>query len=82
MVASRVTRAWWPDMSIMSGGSMDKLIKLARSKKESFEVDVVSSWVVQILLALNYMHAHHVLHRDLKPGNIFLTSNKMIKASI
>ena len=47
---------------------MDKLIKIARHNRTGFGEESVSCWVVQILLALNYMHSNHVLHRDLKPG--------------
>ena len=33
----------------------------------------------QILLALAHIHSHNVLHRDIKPGNLFLNKWKDIK---
>ena len=39
----------------------------------------VVEWFVQIAMALQYMHENHILHRDLKTQNIFLTRNKIIK---
>jgi NIMA (never in mitosis gene a)-related kinase len=39
----------------------------------------VLRWLIQILLALAHIHAHNVLHRDIKPGNLFLNKWKDIK---
>mmetsp|Transcript_49388 Transcript_49388/g.89391 ORF Transcript_49388/g.89391 Transcript_49388/m.89391 type:complete len:1256 (+) Transcript_49388:108-3875(+) len=33
-------------------------------------------WFVQLTLALNYIHQRHVLHRDLKSSNIFMTTSE------
>ena len=33
----------------------------------------------QMISAIRYMHAHHVLHRDLKTANIFLTREGTVK---
>ena len=47
--------------------------------KEARFIGQVISWLIQIGLALQYMHDEHILHRDLKTQNIFLTKNNMIK---
>ena len=37
------------------------------------------NWVVQISLALKHVHDRKGIHKDIKPGNIFLTNGGMIK---
>lgn len=39
----------------------------------------IFNWFVQICLALEYVHARRVIHRDIKTQNIFLTGNNTIK---
>lgn len=33
----------------------------------------------QILSAVQYMHSHRIIHRDLKMGNIFISGNMDLK---
>lgn len=39
----------------------------------------IVTWLVQMALAMNYVHDKKILHRDLKTQNIFLTSKNDIK---
>lgn len=39
----------------------------------------VKNIMYQILSGLHYLHTHHIMHRDLKPGNILCFSDGIIK---
>lgn len=41
------------------------------------EEDQVVEWLIEILIAVQYMHKSRILHRDLKARNIFLKANKV-----
>lgn len=43
-----------------------------------FSEEVVMSWFVQLLMGLHHLHQRHILHRDLKPDNIFLSKNLQV----
>uniref|UniRef100_A0A7S4L130 non-specific serine/threonine protein kinase n=1 Tax=Guillardia theta TaxID=55529 RepID=A0A7S4L130_GUITH len=64
-------------MTYCEGGDLATVIEKRRMR--AFPENEVVSWFLQIALALQYMHEEHILHRDLKTQNIFLTRNNIIK---
>eukprot|EP01065_Artemidia_motanka_P012911 TRINITY_DN1710_c6_g1_i1.p1 TRINITY_DN1710_c6_g1~~TRINITY_DN1710_c6_g1_i1.p1 ORF type:complete len:888 (+),score=168.68 TRINITY_DN1710_c6_g1_i1:349-2664(+) len=60
-----------------SRGDLHSLIEKRRGKRFK-EVEALDLFV-QICLALKYLHELHILHRDIKTSNIFLTSQNVIK---
>lgn len=56
------------------GGDVAALIRSCAERKRLLPVDVVVRLMAQVFSALNYSHSRHLIHRDIKPGNVFLSS--------
>ncbi|XP_032065079.1 serine/threonine-protein kinase Nek4 isoform X2 [Thamnophis elegans] len=64
-------------MGFCEGG--DLYHKLKEQKGQLLPESQVVEWLVQIAMALQYLHEKHILHRDLKTQNVFLTRSNIIK---
>ena len=62
-------------MEYLEGADLAKRLK----KGKHFTNDQLVKWWNQIADALKYTHAKHVVHRDITPNNIFITSKGELK---
>lgn len=62
-------------MVYCDGGDIYSKIKGMKGK--NFTEDQILDWMVQMSLALFYLHERKILHRDMKTQNIFLKNGKV-----
>ncbi|XP_024972086.1 serine/threonine-protein kinase OSR1-like [Cynara cardunculus var. scolymus] len=67
----------WVVMPFMPGGSCLHILKSAHP--EGFEEVVIATILREVLKALEYLHHHGLIHRDVKAGNILICERGSIK---
>ena len=48
-------------------------------KGEKLPIDTVKLYLYEMLKGINYIHKHKILHRDLKPQNLLINTNGVLK---
>mmetsp|Transcript_97106 Transcript_97106/g.274489 ORF Transcript_97106/g.274489 Transcript_97106/m.274489 type:complete len:342 (+) Transcript_97106:146-1171(+) len=66
-------------MDYAEGGDLYNRIARTRKAGHSFSEAHVVRWFTQASLALKHLHERHVLHRDLKSQNLFLTADGRLR---
>ncbi len=59
-------------MEYCDGGDLRHAIRLQSNESGYFPEQQILTWFTQIVEGLRYIHAHRIIHRDLKTSNIFL----------
>ena len=60
-------------MTYCSGGDLHRKVQERKKAGTTFSEGRVTSWLLQVTLALQYIHERHsIIHRDLKTQNVFL----------
>ncbi|VDK89600.1 unnamed protein product [Litomosoides sigmodontis] len=71
-----------PDLAIVTqwceGSSLYRQIHVNEPRVD-FEISSVIDICKQIAQGMNYLHSRHIIHRDLKTNNIFLTDDGTVK---
>ena len=60
-------------------GELAQMVKKQAIKGKKFEPQRILKWLTQCALGLAFMHSKNIMHRDLKPQNLFLTDNDDLK---
>ncbi|XP_053555142.1 nik-related protein kinase [Bombina bombina] len=67
----------WLVMEYCGAGSVTDLVK--KTKGNCFKEDWIAYICREVLRGLSHLHAHHVIHRDIKGQNVLLTENAEVK---
>lgn len=65
----------WIVMEYISGATLDTLL---RNKPKGMPVETVRKWLNGMTAGLSYLHSCGLVHRDMKPANVFL-ENGIVK---
>jgi len=63
-------------MEFCDGGSVQDVVRIA---DRACSEDEISAICAEVVKGLNYLHSHHIMHRDVKAGNVLLTTNGRAK---
>mmetsp|Transcript_105327 Transcript_105327/g.298122 ORF Transcript_105327/g.298122 Transcript_105327/m.298122 type:complete len:416 (-) Transcript_105327:59-1306(-) len=66
-------------MDYADGGDLHQRIQKTKQGGKIIPEEKILRWVTEATLAMKYLHDKHVLHRDLKTQNLFLTAQDRLR---
>ena len=66
-------------MEYCDGGDLTDKIREAQTLNKPFSERQLMEWFCQLCLAVKYLHARDIIHRDIKSPNLFLSKNSILK---
>ncbi|KAH0793634.1 CAMK family protein kinase [Histomonas meleagridis] len=66
-------------MEYADGGDLSQKIRCFKNNRKEFSEDEILHNFIQLAFAIKYIHDRKILHRDLKPQNVFLMKDGTIK---
>ena len=66
-------------MEYLEGGNLQKRIDHCLEQNATLDKILILKYLLQILEGLEYLHQNSIYHSDIKPANILLTSEDLIK---
>ena len=69
-------------MEFCSGGDLWERIAAAQRERKVLPAAQSAGWLLQIIAALRYLHSCGIMHRDVKPENIFITEEARTECAL
>ena len=66
-------------MEYAEEGDLYRLLKEQRRRKKYFSERDIWKFTYELTLAIEYLHARNIMHRDIKCLNVFISRDKKIK---
>ena len=68
-------------MEYILGGDLSKFVNKRRINEQLLPETILWKYAHDLLNALDYLHSHRLVHRDIKCENIFCDKNGSLKVS-
>lgn len=66
-------------LELADGGDLAQLVQAFKQRGKLIPEPAIWSYFSQVCAALQHMHMNRIMHRDVKPSNVFITRDKMVK---